>query len=362
MKLIHKSSLSQINTKILQVNRKQVYKITMISIIVVLTGIITYMAYQNLTYNQPVLIGTNNFDHTYFTAHVEIYDYSHRNYIAEHDQLAYSVTYQSHSSTLQIAQNLFVINGKITQQYPIEGVYELKNDGSLITIQTPLIIDMVGSNMIDLQFEVINKTTDRKVIASDIPVEIETISLSDGLQQEALNIQRQNTFFTATIGVLTGIGVFLSYDNSRRVEETQRKQVAILKNQHDSQRQQFFSQAMLTCFNILSNPDIRNCKEMIGIERRDRVEHKKPLIFSEGGTKNCADMIEEAYNEVSALYLLDLLNKENFQTVYGGGLVIWWKIMKDDIKEKQKKSPKIGKHFEDVAEELMKKGINDEPY
>ncbi|CUR52815.1 protein of unknown function [Nitrosotalea devaniterrae] len=334
----------------------------MISIIVILTGVDLYLIIQNSTYSQPVLIGTNDLGHIYFTAHVEIYDYSHRNYIAEHDQFGYSVRYQSHSSTLQINQNLFVINGKTNEQYPIAGIYELKNDGSTITISTPLIIDMVGSNTVDLQFQVINKTTNKIVTTNDIPVNIETISLADGLQQDALNIQRQNIFFTAMIGVVTAIGVYLSYDNSRKIEETQRKQIDILKNQHDSQRQQFFSQAMLTCFNILSNSDIRSCKEIIGQERRDRMEHKKSLIFNEDGIKNCADKIEEAYNEVSALYLLDLLNKENFRTVYGGGLVIWWKVMKDDIKEKQKKSPKIGKHFEDVADELMKAGINDEPY
>ncbi len=334
----------------------------MIGIIVVITTIILYMAYQNLSYNQPVLIGSNDFIHIYFTAHVEISDYSHRNYVAEHDLLGYRVTYQSHSSTLQITQNLFVINGNVNKQYPIADIYALKNDGSTITVQSPLIIDMVGTNTVDLQFEVLNKTTGKKVISSDIPVNVETLSLADGLQQDALTVQRQNTFFTATIGVLTGIGVYLTYENSRRIEETQRKQVDILKNQHDLQRQDFFSQAMLTCFNILSNPSIRSCKEMIAQERRDRIEHKKHLIFSEGGTKNCADQIEEAYNEVSALYLLGLLNKENFRTVYGGGLVTWWKIMKDDIKEKQMKSKKIGKQFEDVAEEFMKCGINDEPY
>ena len=59
----------------------------------------------------------------------------------------------------------------------------------------------------------------------------------------------------------------------------------------------------------------------------------------------------------------DLVNKKNFSDFFGGTLVRFWNILKDDILDLQKSDPNFCKHFQKVAQELMNQyGIIGEPY
>ena len=129
------------------------------------------------------------------------------------------------------------------------------------------------------------------------------------------------------------------------------------------EQKQYDSESMLTSFRILSDEEMRRYKKIISEERRTLVKENRPLVFNRTeAIVGYADKIEESYNEVSALYQHNLLNKEHFKSVYGGGLVVWWKILRADIDAKQTPRGSICKHFKEVAQEFMDSGIDDEPY
>jgi hypothetical protein len=120
--------------------------------------------------------------------------------------------------------------------------------------------------------------------------------------------------------------------------------------------------SLTTVYAILGTPEIVGDKKIIADEYNSLKERNKPAIF-EGGTINHAVRLQEAFNQVSILYQSKSINQKIFRQEYGGHLVRFWKIMKDDITKKQEKNPNICKNFQDVAKDFMDNfGINEEPY
>lgn len=129
------------------------------------------------------------------------------------------------------------------------------------------------------------------------------------------------------------------------------------------ERQQYDANTMLECFKILGNVDLKAAKKNIADERRLLLKQNKPIIFA-GQVRTDVEKVREAYNQATALYELGLLNKEQFKGVYGGAVVAFWKMICEDVQNDRKISgnPKLCRHLENTAEDLMKQGLNDEPY
>jgi hypothetical protein len=132
------------------------------------------------------------------------------------------------------------------------------------------------------------------------------------------------------------------------------------KRARPSEKRQLDSSAMLECFKILSNPEVKKAKYMLAKAWRIKHEKGEPAIFKgTGGLGEQAYKLEIAYNHASVLYEFELLNKEHFEKTYGGGLVLAWKIVKDDLEAKSKNAGKtICEEFQKVAQEFISKGID----
>jgi hypothetical protein len=129
------------------------------------------------------------------------------------------------------------------------------------------------------------------------------------------------------------------------------------------ERQQYDANAMLECFKILGNVDLKTSKKHIADERKLLLRQNKPIIFADQ-VRTDVEKVREAYNQATALYQLGLLNKEQFKYVYGGAVVAFWKMIREDAENDRKISgnPRLCRHLEDTAKDLMQQGINNEPY
>lgn len=129
------------------------------------------------------------------------------------------------------------------------------------------------------------------------------------------------------------------------------------------EKQQYDSTAMVECFQILGKVDLKASKKIIADQRRMLLQQNKPIIFTLE-IRQDVEKVREAYNQATALYQLGLLNKEQFKYVYGGAVVAFWKMIREDVENDRRLSgnPTLCRHLEDTAKELMKQGINNEPY
>jgi len=131
------------------------------------------------------------------------------------------------------------------------------------------------------------------------------------------------------------------------------------------EKQQYDSNSMLECFKLLSNEDVKKSKKALADKRTELLKENKPIHFDET-LKSDVWRVQEAYNQVSVLYLLNLLNKENFRKVYGKTVVTTWKIIRDDVIHTRASitgNAPICLQLEEVANDfIVNHCIDDEPY
>lgn len=187
-----------------------------------------------------------------------------------------------------------------------------------------------------------------------------TINNTQLVQQNAdleKNLQdaRNDDKFYAAIGIAASIGSFiLGYFLTRRT---------------------FKSDTMLALFNIINGENVKLDKKTLADEWNKLKNPDKdgnPTTPDVKATfenfKNETMNVMEAYNQVGALYELNLIDKKHFRKVYGGNLVRTYNLSKDHIewwRENGNKDYCI--YLENVATELMKNtffhnGINEQVY
>ncbi len=123
------------------------------------------------------------------------------------------------------------------------------------------------------------------------------------------------------------------------------------------------SSSMLDLMTLLVNTEIKNCKRDVSFWYWNRKDRGEPVYFKNTKYEESARKIKNAFNNAAMLFEQDLINKKNFSEIFGGTLVRFWRILKDDILDIQENKPDFCKHFQKVAEELMQEySIVGEPY
>ena len=129
------------------------------------------------------------------------------------------------------------------------------------------------------------------------------------------------------------------------------------------EKQQADTNSMSECIKILGDPNVKEWKQKIANGYWSFKDRNQPVIFTTGSASTAAYKVRQAFNNVSIFYQRSLLNKEYFRDAYGGTLVRFWNILKEDIENDQKNNPDICKHFKAVAIELINDHkITAEPY
>ena len=137
----------------------------------------------------------------------------------------------------------------------------------------------------------------------------------------------------------------------------------------------FRSEAMLTLFNIMNGEDVKKDKKTLADQwnilketNEEGVPSKPEIKAKFENFKKQTMNVMEAYNQVGALYELNLIDKKHFRTVYGGNFVRTYNLSKEHIEWHRGNGVKeYCIHFENVAEDLMedklfKKGIKADVY
>ena len=155
--------------------------------------------------------------------------------------------------------------------------------------------------------------------------------------------------------ILSIIAIIISVVTWIKTRPAEQKQMEINVKQSDHS-------SMLTCFQILSSDEAMDSKRKIADNFKVKRKQGKNIIFNSGSISTDAYRVKHAFNQVSLLYKLSLVNQEYFEQSYGGSVVRFWKILEEDIKLHQKDNPEYAKHFENVAKIMMEKGYDDEPY
>jgi len=144
---------------------------------------------------------------------------------------------------------------------------------------------------------------------------------------------------------------------------TWKKARPIEKLQVEMSSQEFSRDSLLECFRLINDLEVMKSKKIIAdIRRADKTGagYMMPSDYEERVRK-----VATAYNQVCALYELGLLNKKNFNFVYGGAIVSTWKLVKDEIEKWREDSSndEICKHFGTVERHLrIDENIDKEPY
>ncbi len=116
-------------------------------------------------------------------------------------------------------------------------------------------------------------------------------------------------------------------------------------------------------FKILGDEKVKTAKDDLTKEWCDKKNNGK-IIFN-GDLKWQVRKVRDAYENVSSLYQLGLLNKDSFRHVYGNLVVSTYRLMKDEIENMRSMSnnPNICKNFEDTAVDFITQyNINAEPF
>jgi len=118
------------------------------------------------------------------------------------------------------------------------------------------------------------------------------------------------------------------------------------------------SSILIRIFDLLDSDDMKLKKERIAHEYwRLKEENKRSIdtrIIFGGEIKKYADRLRESFNKASMLYERELLDKEMFRTYYERSMIIYWKMLRDDIANDQtSQNPFIAKRFEDVVKEFI---------
>ncbi len=116
-------------------------------------------------------------------------------------------------------------------------------------------------------------------------------------------------------------------------------------------------------FKLLSDEGVKKAKDDL-IEEWCKKKPKGNATFSEG-LKEQVRKVRDAYENVSSLYQLGLLNRNSFRLVYGNVLVSTYRLMKDEIEKMRSLSnnPNLCKNFEETAVSLITNyKINAEPF
>ena len=116
------------------------------------------------------------------------------------------------------------------------------------------------------------------------------------------------------MGISVGVGLY-TWKNTRPVE----------KQQIDLNIKQQDSSSMLTCFQIISSPESRGRQKRVGANHRSKKQTDSKVLFETGSISTDADILKEEFNQISVLYELGLVNRENFEKVYAGKVVKFWK-------------------------------------
>jgi len=123
------------------------------------------------------------------------------------------------------------------------------------------------------------------------------------------------------------------------------------------------SDSMVTLTKLLINTDIKNWKRNVSFWYWNRKDRNELVHFNNTKYEESARKLEGAFNNAAEIYEQDLINKKNFSEIFGGTLVRFWRILKDDIIRVQESQPDFCKSFHRVAEELMNEyKIIGEPY
>jgi len=121
--------------------------------------------------------------------------------------------------------------------------------------------------------------------------------------------------------------------------------------------------SLFALFEMLSSPKIKDYKKNIAFWYWNRVDRSAPVYFINSKYENDSYYLKQAFNQAAAIYEQGLVDQEYFRHVFGGTLVRFWHILKEDIIQSQKENPEICKHFQSVAKELIDKyKIDGKPY
>ncbi|HXV66557.1 MAG TPA: hypothetical protein VD731_04980 [Nitrosopumilaceae archaeon] len=120
---------------------------------------------------------------------------------------------------------------------------------------------------------------------------------------------------------------------------------------------QLQTSSLFKVFELLSSPEIRNSRKAVHDKYHEFTKDEKK-IFSGTTVEKETDVVLSSFDQVSAMVLNRLLDKDLFFDTYGEMIVRDWKTLEDEIVMRQKKNKKTLRHFTELKvqfEEMLQK-------
>lgn len=132
---------------------------------------------------------------------------------------------------------------------------------------------------------------------------------------------------------------------------------------------QLQTQSIFKVFELLSSHDIRESRKIVH-EKYCEMKSEPKKIFRGTKEESDADKVLSAFDQISAIVLNGLLDKDLVFDVYAEMIVRDWKTLKDEIDLRKDENPKTLRHFtmlKNDFEEMLKKNpdykdLDTEPY